>query len=423
MQTPLTQSPAQPHAAPWPHGKHVSPPQSTSVSVPDSRPSEQDGVAHVLFTQNPPRQSSGRLHAMPSPHGGQLPPQSRSVSVPLATPSLHPGGWHTSPMQTRLSQSEPSRHAAPGVHAAQIGPPQSVSVSAASFTPFVHVIVSHTPAGLQLPPRQSDAELHVLPSRQRGHAVPPQSTSDSSLFRTPSVHDAASQTLPRHTPEPQSRGRRQPSPGGQAKQSGPPQSVPVSWPLITPSLQCSPASDPASPAMPAVPAAVPAEPPMPPVPPAAPAPAEPAVPDAAPKPELPAAEPPAAAAPESAPESAPVELGTDSKSSSTAGQAVAEVANSVASVSLRSRGHAIIAPPCTERRSPSRSLSFYGRLDETFRPSRGNDPKRGTVGRRPRGVADRPVRKAAEPRPPATFPGEATASGRVMYPMVPSATC
>jgi hypothetical protein len=72
-------------------------------------------------------------------HLGQLLPQSTSVSVPFSTPSEQFGVWQVPPVHTLLVQSEFALQPLPGAQAEQPPPPQSAPVSLPFCTPSVHV--------------------------------------------------------------------------------------------------------------------------------------------------------------------------------------------------------------------------------------------------------------------------------------------
>jgi hypothetical protein len=84
---------------------------------------------------------------------------------------------------------------------------------------------------------QSPPKLHGEPTLQRGHA-PPQSVSVSVPFLTPSVQVGAAQmAVVSQTPLAQSVSRMQPAPAAQREHVTPPQSMPVSLPFCVPSAQ------------------------------------------------------------------------------------------------------------------------------------------------------------------------------------------
>jgi hypothetical protein len=95
----------------------------------------------------------------------------------------------------------------------------------------VHVAAWQT-LPVHTPLTQSAATPHAEPAEHFEH-VPPQSVSLSVPFLTKSLQDAVWQTLPVHTRLTQSTEARQPSPAGHAGQVPPPQSVPVSLPFST----------------------------------------------------------------------------------------------------------------------------------------------------------------------------------------------
>jgi hypothetical protein len=78
--------------------------------------------------------------------------------------------------------------------------------------------------------------MHAPPLPQGGHMGPPQSVPVSLPFFTPSVQVGAWHVAPEHTPLAQSLGMAQPPPAVHGAQIGPPQSVPVSPPFFTPSV-------------------------------------------------------------------------------------------------------------------------------------------------------------------------------------------
>jgi hypothetical protein len=84
-------------------------------------------------------QSLAPLHVFPVPHGPHVaPPQSTSVSAPFFILSVHEGAWHVPPPQDSLAQSVPWPHAAPTLHGEHPGP-QSTSASLPFFTLSVQV--------------------------------------------------------------------------------------------------------------------------------------------------------------------------------------------------------------------------------------------------------------------------------------------
>jgi predicted component of type VI protein secretion system len=89
----------------------------------------------------------------------------------------------------------------------------------------------------QTPEKQSEACRHVLPVAHVEQAGPPQSVSVSFPFLTPSVQVATVQMLPTQFPELQSACTRHALPAAHVEQVGPPQSVSVSFPFLTPSVQ------------------------------------------------------------------------------------------------------------------------------------------------------------------------------------------
>jgi hypothetical protein len=90
---------------------------------------------------------------------------------------------------------------------------------------------------LQIPLVQSEALVQCLPEPQVGQLPPPQSMSVSVPFWTPSVQLAALQLPPWHTWVVQSEPKTQLWPTAQLGQLPPPQSTSVSVPFFTPSVQ------------------------------------------------------------------------------------------------------------------------------------------------------------------------------------------
>jgi hypothetical protein len=97
-QTPEVQSEPVRQDRPFPHFGQTPPPQSTSVSAPFRKPSEQLGAAQTceLGLQNPGAQSVETWQRRPTaqvfPRASQAaPPQSTSVSAPFFTPSVQVG--------------------------------------------------------------------------------------------------------------------------------------------------------------------------------------------------------------------------------------------------------------------------------------------------------------------------------------------
>jgi len=77
--------------------------------------------------------------------------------------------------------------------------------------------------------------MQASPSGQSPHEGPPQSVSVSVPFRTPSVQLGVWHAPPAHTRLVQSGALLQPCPGAHGPQLVPPQSRPVSLPFATPS--------------------------------------------------------------------------------------------------------------------------------------------------------------------------------------------
>jgi hypothetical protein len=195
MHTPLWQSPADEHVLPVAHLEQLAPPQSTSVSVPFFTVSMHVGAWHTfgLPEQTPLWQSVLTLQKPPTGHLAHVPPpQSTSVSAPFLTTSVQLGDWQMAPMHTPLWQSPPVAHVLPAAHLPQLAPPQSVSVSVPFFTLSPHVGAWHL-SGLpeHTPLWQSEPAAHVLLVGHFAHVPPPQSVSVSAPFFTASVQVAA----------------------------------------------------------------------------------------------------------------------------------------------------------------------------------------------------------------------------------------
>jgi hypothetical protein len=128
--------------------------------------------------QAPLSQSLPDAHRLPGTHRlGQLPPQSTSLSAPFCTPSPQVGAWQALAVHTPLAQSAGIEHLAAVLHL--------MSVSVPFRTPSVHVGTAHV--ALQTPLLQSVAALHVVPSAHPFEQLPPQSVPVSDPFFTPSV--------------------------------------------------------------------------------------------------------------------------------------------------------------------------------------------------------------------------------------------
>src|SRR5437588_636017 len=80
----LAQSAGAAHILPAAQGAQMSPPQSTSVSLPSLVPSVQEvGAAQIPAAQELLAQSAGTAHILLKAQGAQMPPpQSVSVSLP-----------------------------------------------------------------------------------------------------------------------------------------------------------------------------------------------------------------------------------------------------------------------------------------------------------------------------------------------------
>jgi hypothetical protein len=228
----------------------VGPPQSTPVSEPFLTPSvgTQLGARQVPPVQTPLVQFAALIpHIRPLPQGGQPPPQLRSVSVPLRTMSVQSACWQMPPVQTPLVQLAPlvphpcpSRHRRSGRHM----PPQLTSVS----VPFLMLSAVHdgglqvpfvpqTPLTQSSPPPHPWPSMHRLPMATHG---PPQSMPVSVSFLTPSMQLGGAQMRGEaagHEPLMQSELPRHCLPLPQTGQEAPPQSMSVSVPLRIPSVQ------------------------------------------------------------------------------------------------------------------------------------------------------------------------------------------
>ena len=113
------------------------PPQSMAVSSPFWTPSPQVAARQMASPQTRLSQSAGPTQAKSTGQGTQSPPQSRSVSVPFCTPSSQLAGAE-GPRCKHLSQSAASRHSRPGTQAGQ-DPPRSISASSPLRTPSSQV--------------------------------------------------------------------------------------------------------------------------------------------------------------------------------------------------------------------------------------------------------------------------------------------
>jgi hypothetical protein len=195
------------------------------------------GSAQALPVHTPLAQSAASVHDCPAPHVAQVvPPQSMSVSAAFFTPSVHVATWHVLvvvPVQTPVTQSDPAEQPLVVAHLAQVPPPQSVSVSAPFLTPSLQVGAAQVPP-VQILLRQSVPALQVAPLGQPLHAPPPpQSMPVSVPFETPSLHVGARHTfgVPEHTWLVQSLPAPQVCPVAHAPQVLPPQSTAVSLPF------------------------------------------------------------------------------------------------------------------------------------------------------------------------------------------------
>jgi hypothetical protein len=123
------------------------------------------------------------------------PPQSLSVSAAFLTPSVHDAAWHVPDVHTEDTQSVLAVQILLVPQRAQMpAPPQSLSDSPPFFRPSEHVGAWHLPLWHE-PLSQSVPAVHVLPGTQGGHTPPPQSMADSPPFCAPSLHLGAAHTL------------------------------------------------------------------------------------------------------------------------------------------------------------------------------------------------------------------------------------
>ena len=193
---------------------------------------------HVLLVLHTPEaQSLPLVQLPPVPQAGHTPPpQSTLVSAAFWTPSLHVAE-HTPPTQDPLSQLSAPVHAFPTAHSGQEAPNDTTPPSqCAAVTP-------QNPKGLQHSPTGHAASVGVFhphsklgPTARGLMAESPQSTSDSSPLARPSPHRGDEHTVSRQTPESQSPAMLHVAPPPQPEQL-PPQSTPVSTPFWTPSMQ------------------------------------------------------------------------------------------------------------------------------------------------------------------------------------------
>jgi hypothetical protein len=196
----------------------------------------------MLFTQLALTQSVEAMHPLVSAHflaGAQMPPQSTSVSFWFLTLSAHVGVWQTLVVHTLLVQSPPAEHAFPLPQPPHIEPPQSTSVSVPFFTTSLQVGVWQMPP-VHTPLVQSPATEQCRPLSHffAGAQLPPQSVSVSVPFFTMSLQLVATHEVPLQTPLWQSVPSVQPPPVPQRAQVDvPPQSTPDSSPFFTRSVQ------------------------------------------------------------------------------------------------------------------------------------------------------------------------------------------
>ncbi len=246
-----TQSSSSSHISPSSQVDPQTPPQSTSVSSwfisPSSQPSpgwQVPAASSQLFEmQSPsPLQVSSVSHV-----GPHEPPQSTSVSSPPCSPSSHDGSTQRSATSWQVleTQSPSSSQPSPSSHVAPHTLPQSTSVSSWFWTSSSHV-PSQTPASEHASEMQSESSLHNSPSSQVAPQLPPQSTSVSLPFCAPSSHppsppESHVPSASLQLPDWQSSSPPQPFPSPHWLEQEPPQSISVSSPFCTPSLQSPPA--------------------------------------------------------------------------------------------------------------------------------------------------------------------------------------
>lgn len=188
-------------------------------------------------------QSVPAPQVLPPAQRAQLvePPQSMAVSLPFLTPSLQDTSAQSSPVQTPLTQSLPAVQSLPTAHLfvpAQ-APPQSTSVSVWFLTPSLQVAARQVPA-VQTPLEQSPFVAQILVSAQSlpGTQPPPQSVSVSVPFLTESLQVGALQVVAQ-TPLVQSVAALQVTPSAHLRAGAqiPPQSTPVSVWFLALSVQ------------------------------------------------------------------------------------------------------------------------------------------------------------------------------------------
>jgi len=254
---------------PWPAAQAQPPPQSVTASLPFLTPSEQVGAWHLLSLHTPDEQSEPLEQPNVSPQGKQFPPQLPHICPPvqLNITSLSKVGAASSSVKSEHSVSRqlPSKHSSlvqsslavqicPEGHRfsePHVAPPQSMPTSSPFLTPSSQLAGAQTSSPStdvsQLPEEQSEFTAQGSPS---GHETqfPPQSIAVSAPFCSPSVQ-VASMHCPSgvHMPVSQCAPIRHPFPGAQVRlllapllskiHTFPPQSTSVSLPFFFPSLQ------------------------------------------------------------------------------------------------------------------------------------------------------------------------------------------
>jgi hypothetical protein len=245
VHTRLLQSPPVPQPKPGSQRAQLAkPPQSTPLSPPFCTPSLQEGTAHLkLVLHLPSAQSPFTAQLWPSAQSlfrvlqGAVLPQSVSDSLAFFTPSVQVAAWHTCPVQTPVVHSLARLQPWPALQAGH-DPPQSVSVSFPSLRLSLQVAAVQTNPTHRLL-MQSPLPTQELPVMHGEHELPPQSVSVSLPSLRPSLQLAVTHTLFVHTPVRQSPATLQARPVAHllVLLQEPPQSVSVSVPFLTVSLQ------------------------------------------------------------------------------------------------------------------------------------------------------------------------------------------
>ena len=200
---------------------------SSHVSSPLITPSPQRTAAHMPSSQTRLSQSSGRLQLEPVPHGVQPPPQSTEVSSPLRTPSMQLAEPHTPSIQKSDKQSLDCRQRCPR---SQRRTDRRSQYRTLPDSGRHHCMTA---------PRIDHLYIHRLGSQTLSRAepvpqpnkLPPQSVLVSEPLRTPSVQLASVHRLLSQIVDRQSRDSRHRSRLHNQPQLGPPQSTSVSRPV------------------------------------------------------------------------------------------------------------------------------------------------------------------------------------------------